>query len=71
MRTRYKWSNKDKLFSMIESDEKADTKYREERSAPGTALCRCRFDYPETDLPDLYYGQAGRVDILLEKVLDQ
>lgn len=69
MRTRYKWSNKDKLFSMIESDEKGryEINGRKIRARYGHSV-DVDLDYPETELPELYYGASREeVDILLEK----
>ncbi len=69
MRTRYKWANKDKLFSMIESDEKGryEIQGRKIRARYGHSV-DVDLDYPENTLPELYYGASREeVDILLEK----
>ncbi len=69
MRTRYKWANKDKLFSMIESDEKGryEIQGRKIRARYGHSV-DVDLDYPENILPELYYGASREeVDILLEK----
>ncbi len=69
MRTRYKWANKDKLFSMIESDEKGryEIQGRKIRARYGHSV-DIDLDYPENTLPELYYGASREeVDILLEK----
>lgn len=69
MRTRYKWASKEKLFSIIESDEKG-------RYELHGSKIRARYghsvdvdlDYPENMLPRLFYGASREeVDILLEK----
>ncbi len=69
MRTRYKWANKEKLYSIVESDEK--TRYeiqgRKIRARYGHSV-DIDLDYPENTLPELYYGASREeVDILLEK----
>lgn len=69
MRTRYKWSNKEKLFSIIESDEKGryEVKGNKIRARYGHSV-DIDLDYPENTLPELYYGASREeVDILLEK----
>ena len=69
MRTRYKWSNKEKLLSMIESDEKGryEIQGRKIRARYGHSV-DVDLDYPENTLPELYYGASREeVDILLEK----
>ncbi len=69
MRTRYKWSNKEKLFSMIESDEKRryEIQGRKIRARYGHSV-DVDLDFPENSLPELYYGASREeVDILLEK----
>jgi putative RNA 2'-phosphotransferase len=69
MRTRYKWSNRDKLFSMIESDEKGryEIKGNKIRARYGHSV-DVDLDYDENTLPELYYGASREeVDILLEK----
>src|SRR3990170_8848292 len=69
MKTRYKWASKEKLFSIIESDEKG-------RYELHGSKIRARYghsvdidlDYPENTLSMLYYGASREeVDILLEK----
>ncbi len=69
MKTRYKWANKEKLFSMIESDEKKryEVLGRKIRARYGHSV-DVDLDYPENTLPMLYYGASREeVDILLEK----
>ncbi len=69
MRTRYKWSNKEKLFSIIESDEKGryEVKGTKIRARYGHSV-DIDLDYDENTLPELYYGASREeVDILLEK----
>ncbi len=69
MRTRYKWANKEKLFSIIESDEKGryEVKGNKIRARYGHSV-DIDLDYPENALPELYYGASREeVDILLEK----
>ncbi len=69
MRTRYKWSSKEKLFSIIESDEKGryELQGRKIRARYGHSV-DVDLDYPENTLPELYYGASREeVDILLEK----
>ncbi len=69
MRTRYKWANKEKLFSIIESDEKGRYELRGNkiRARYGHSV-DIDLDYPENTLPELYYGASREeVDILLEK----
>ncbi len=69
MRTRYKWSNKEKLLSIIESDEKGryEIQGRKIRARYGHSV-DVELDYPENTLPELYYGASREeVDILLEK----
>ncbi|MDP2845746.1 MAG: RNA 2'-phosphotransferase [Candidatus Methanoperedens sp.] len=69
MRTRYKWSNKEKLFSIIESDEKGryEVKGIKIRARYGHSV-DIDLDYPENTLPEIYYGASREeVDILLEK----
>ena len=69
MRTRYKWANKEKLFSIIESDEKGryEVKGNKIRARYGHSV-DVDLDYPENTLPELYYGASREeVDILLEK----
>ncbi len=69
MRTRYKWANKEKLFSMIESDEKKryELQGRKIRARYGHSVM-VDLDYPENTNPLLYYGASREeVDILLEK----
>ncbi len=69
MRTRYKWSNKEKLFSIIESDEKGryEVKGNKIRARYGHSV-DIDLDYAENTLPELYYGASREeVDILLEK----
>lgn len=69
MRTRYKWANKDKLLSIIESDEKGryEIQGRKIRARYGHSV-NIDLDYPENALPELFYGASREeVDILLEK----
>lgn len=69
MITRYKWSNKEKLFSIIESDEKGryELKGNKIRARYGHSV-DVDLDYDENTLPELYYGASREeVDILLEK----
>ncbi|VVB88255.1 putative RNA 2'-phosphotransferase [uncultured archaeon] len=69
MKTRYKWANKEKLFSIIESDEKGryEIQGRKIRARYGHSV-NVDLDYPENTLPELYYGASREeVDILLEK----
>jgi putative RNA 2'-phosphotransferase len=69
MRTRYKWSSKEKLFSIIESDEKGryEIQGRKIRARYGHSV-EVDLDYPENTLSELYYGASREeVDILLEK----
>lgn len=69
MRTRYKWANKEKLLSIIESDEKKryEIQGRKIRARYGHSV-DVDLDYPENTLPELYYGASREeVDILLEK----
>jgi putative RNA 2'-phosphotransferase len=69
MITRYKWSNKEKLFSIIESDEKGryEIKGNKIRARYGHSV-DVDLDYDENTLPELYYGASREeVDILLEK----
>jgi putative RNA 2'-phosphotransferase len=69
MRTRYKWSNKEKLFSIIESDEKSryEIKANKIRARYGHSV-DVDLDYEENTLPEIYYGASREeVDILLEK----
>jgi putative RNA 2'-phosphotransferase len=69
MRTRYKWANKEKLFSIIESDEKGryEVKGNKIRARYGHSV-DVDLDFPENTLPELYYGASREeVDILLEK----
>jgi putative RNA 2'-phosphotransferase len=69
MRTRYKWSNKEKLMSMIESDEKGryEIQGKKIRARYGHSV-DVDLDFPENMLPELYYGASREeVDILLEK----
>jgi putative RNA 2'-phosphotransferase len=69
MRTRYKWASKEKLFSIIESDEKNryEVKGNKIRARYGHSV-DIDLDYPENTLPELYYGVSREeVDILLEK----
>lgn len=69
MRTRYKWSNKEKLFSIIESDEKGryEIKGNKIRARYGHSV-DIDLDYDENTLPEVYYGASREeVDILLEK----
>lgn len=69
MRTRYKWSNKEKLFSIIESDEKGryEIKGNKIRARYGHSV-DVDLDYDENTLPEVYYGASREeVDILLEK----
>ncbi len=69
MRTRYKWANKEKLFSIIESDEKRRYEIlgRKIRARYGHSV-DVDLDYPENALPEIYYGASREeVDILLEK----
>ncbi len=69
MRTRYKWANKEKLFSIIESDEKGRYELRGNkiRARYGHSV-DIDLDYAENTLPELYYGASREeVDILLEK----
>lgn len=70
MMVRYgRWASKEKLFSMIESDEKGryqiqDTKIR---ARYGHSV-DVDLDYSDNILPELYYGASSEeVDILLEK----
>lgn len=68
MRTRYKWANKEKLFSIIESDEKGryEIHGNKIRARYGHSV-DIDLDYPENTLPELYYGASREeVDILLE-----
>ncbi len=69
MKTRYKWSNKEKLFSIIESDEKGryEIQGRKIRARYGHSV-EVDLDFPENTFPELYYGASREeVDILLEK----
>lgn len=69
MRTRYKWANREKLFSMIESDEKGryEVKGNKIRARYGHSV-DIDLDFPENKLSELYYGASREeVDILLEK----
>ncbi len=69
MRTRYKWANKEKLFSIIESDEKGRYELRGNkiRARYGHSV-DIDLDYPGNTLAELYYGASREeVDILLEK----
>lgn len=69
MKTRYKWANKEKLFSIIESDEKGryEVKGNKIRARYGHSV-DVDLDFPENTLPELYYGASREeVDILLEK----
>jgi putative RNA 2'-phosphotransferase len=69
MVTRYKWANKEKLFSIIESDEKGryEIKGTKIRARYGHSV-DVDLDYDENLLPELYYGASREeVDILLEK----
>lgn len=69
MRTRYKWSNREKLYSIIESDEKGryEIKGNKIRARYGHSV-DVDLDYDENTLPELYYGASREeVDILLEK----
>jgi len=69
MRTRYKWANKEKLLSIIESDEKKryEIQGRKIRARYGHSV-DVDLDYTENALPELYYGASREeVDILLEK----
>ena len=69
MVTRYKWANKEKLFSIIESDEKGryEIKGAKIRARYGHSV-DVDLDYDENLLPELYYGASREeVDILLEK----
>jgi putative RNA 2'-phosphotransferase len=69
MRTRYKWSNKEKLFSIIESDEKGryEIKGNKIRARYGHSV-DIDLDYEENTQLELYYGASREeVDILLEK----
>lgn len=69
MMTRYKWSNKEKLFSIIESDEKGryEVKGNKIRARYGHSV-DVDLDYDENIIPELYYGASREeVDILLEK----
>lgn len=69
MRTRYKWANKEKLFSIIESDEKGryEVKGNKIRARYGHSV-DVELDFPENKLPEIYYGASREeVDILLEK----
>ncbi len=69
MRTRYKWANKEKLFSIIESDEKGRYELRGNkiRARYGHSV-DIDLDYSENTLAELYYGASREeVDILLEK----
>jgi putative RNA 2'-phosphotransferase len=69
MKTRYKWSNKEKLFSIIESDEKGryELKGNKIRARYGHSV-DVDLDFPENALLELYYGASREeVDILLEK----
>jgi putative RNA 2'-phosphotransferase len=69
MRTRYKWSTKEKLFSIIESDEKGryEIKGNKIRARYGHSV-DVDLDYDENTLPEVYYGASREeVDILLEK----
>jgi putative RNA 2'-phosphotransferase len=69
MKTRYKWSNKEKLFSIIESDEKGryEIKGNKIRARYGHSV-DVDLDYKENTQPEVYYGASREeVDILLEK----
>jgi putative RNA 2'-phosphotransferase len=69
MRTRYKWSNREKLYSIIESDEKGryEIKGNKIRARYGHSV-DVDLDYDENTLPELYYGASREeLDILLEK----
>jgi putative RNA 2'-phosphotransferase len=68
MRTRYKWSNKEKLVSIIESDEKGryEIHGNKIRARYGHSV-DVNLDYPDNTIPELYYGASREeVDILLE-----
>ncbi len=69
MSTRYKWANKEKLFSIIDSDEKGryEVKGNKIRARYGHSV-DVELDFPKNTLPELYYGASREeVDILLEK----
>lgn len=69
MKVRYRWANKEKLFSMIESDEKGRYQVhgKKIRAIYGHSV-DIDLDYPDNTLPELYYGASREeVDILLEK----
>ncbi len=69
MKTRYKWANREKLFSIIESDEKGryEVKGNKIRARYGHSV-DVDLDFPDNTLPELYYGASREeVDILLEK----
>ncbi|MCE8423287.1 MAG: RNA 2'-phosphotransferase [Candidatus Methanoperedens sp.] len=69
MKTRYKWASKDKLFSIIESDEKGryEIQGRKIRARYGHSVL-VDLDYPKNEHHLLYYGASREeVDILLEK----
>ncbi len=71
MRTRYKWANKEKLLSIVESDEKGryEIQGRKIRARYGHSV-DVDLDYHENTLPELYYGASREeVDIILEKGL--
>jgi len=62
MKTRYKWSNKEKLYSIIESDEKGryEIKGNKIRARYGHSV-DVDLDYDENTQPELYYGaKQGR-----------
>lgn len=69
MMTRYKWANKEKLFSIIESDEKGryEIKGNKIRARYGHSV-DIDLDYDMNTIPKLFYGASREeVDILLEK----
>jgi len=69
MKTRYKWANKEKLLSIVESDAKGryEIQGRKIRARYGHSV-DVELDFPENTLPELYYGASREeVDILLEK----
>lgn len=69
MKTRYKWSNREKLFSIIESDEKGryEIKGNKIRARYGHSV-DIDLDHEENTLPELYYGASREeADILIEK----
>ena len=69
MMVRYRWASKEKLFAMIESDEKGRYQvYGKKIRARYGHSVDIDLDYPDNTLPEIYYGASREeVDILLEK----